>query len=268
MMIPVETVTRRAGGRVPVVAGNWKMNTALDEALELIEELIEPLDQLDGVECLICPPFVWLPLLYESVEGTSVKLGAQNLHWAEKGAYTGEISPTMLIEFCDAAIVGHSERRHYFAETDEIVNRKVKAALGHSLRPLICVGENLEQRDAGVALSHVAAQVRAALADVTNEQMADVLLAYEPIWAIGTGRAATPEDANTVIGAIRATVADLFGPVVAASQPILYGGSVTAKNIAALMAMPEPDGALVGGASLQADDFILIAQAVARARAG
>ena len=254
------------GKRVPVVAGNWKMNTTLDEALELIEGLIDPLDGLAGVECVICPPFIWLPLIYENIEGTSIQLGAQTMHWVDQGAYTGEIAPPMVAEFCSVVILGHSERRQHFGETDETVNKKVLAALAHDLTPIICVGENLAQREAGAALPFVAGQVRAALAGVPAEQVGDLIFAYEPIWAIGTGRAATPEDANEVIGHIRRQIADLAGADGAATLRIQYGGSVNAKNIASLMAMPEIDGALVGGASLQAPDFIHIAETAANAR--
>ena len=266
MTIPLDSVGRARRGRVPIIAGNWKMNTTLDEALELVEDLVEPLDELDGVDCLLCPPFVWLPLVYETVEGTSIRLAAQTMHWAEKGAFTGEISPIMVAEFCTAVIIGHSERRQYSGETDETVNKKVRAAVEHDLLPIICVGENLAQREAGETLPLVSGQVRAALDGLSAEQVAEVVIAYEPVWAIGTGRAATPEDANEVIGHIRALVAEGYGALAGATVRIQYGGSVTAGNISALMAMPEIDGALVGGASLNAADFIRIAEVAARAR--
>jgi triosephosphate isomerase len=263
MVIPVDAVGRVSRGRTPIIAGNWKMNTTLDEALELIEDLVEPLDALDGVDCLLCPPFIWLPLIYEGIEGTHLQLAAQTMHWAEKGAYTGEISPVMVAEFCTAVIIGHSERRLYFAETDEAVNMKVQAALAHDLMPIICVGENLAQREAGQTLDLVTGQVRAALAGLTPDQIAETVIAYEPLWAIGTGRAATPEDANEVIAHIRTVVAGDAGALAGASLRIQYGGSVTAANIKALMAMPEIDGVLVGGASLNAADFIRIAEVAA-----
>jgi triosephosphate isomerase (TIM) len=256
-----------AAGREPIVAGNWKMNTSQDEALELIEELIDPLDEMAGVGLVVCPPFIWLPLIYENTEGTSIHLGAQTMHWAERGAYTGEISPAMVAEFCTHVILGHSERRQLFGETDEGVNKKTRAALEHELIPIVCVGEDLEQREAGATLPLVTGQVRAALAGLTSEQVADLVIAYEPIWAIGTGRAATADDANEVIGAIRRQVATLHGDQAAAAVRLLYGGSVNGKNIDALMAMPEIDGALVGGASLNAGEFVRIAEAAARARA-
>jgi triosephosphate isomerase len=265
MMIPANSLTRPQSGRVPIIAGNWKMNTTLDEALELVEDLIDPLEEFDTVDRLICPPFIWLPLIYENIEGTGIQLGAQTMHWAEKGAFTGEIAPGMVAEFCTAVILGHSERRQSFGETDELVNKKVHAALAHDLVPIVCVGENLDQRDAGATLAVVTGQVEAALAGLTTDQVAELVIAYEPIWAIGTGRAATPEDANTVIGQIRRQVTDLYGAAGAAVR-IQYGGSVTARNIADLMAMPEIDGALVGGASLSAGDFVRIVEVAARAR--
>jgi triosephosphate isomerase len=263
MVIPVDSVGRRREGRVPLIAGNWKMNTSLDEALELVEELIDPIEAIDGIDCLICPPFIWLPLIYESIEGTGIQLGAQTMHWAERGAFTGEVAPGMVAEFCTAVIIGHSERRQHFGETDETVNRKVLAAVQHELLPVVCVGENLAQRDAGEALSVVARQVEAALDGLAADQVADLVIAYEPIWAIGTGRTASPEDAAQVIGHIRATIGDRHGPLAANGLRILYGGSVGPKTIAGLMAMPEIDGALVGGASLAAQDFIAIVEAAA-----
>jgi triosephosphate isomerase len=265
-MIPLSAVTRRKPMRVPIVAGNWKMNTTLDQALKLIEDLIDPLDDLDGVDRIVCPPFTWLALIYEYLEGTSIQMGAQTMHWEEQGAYTGEVSPVMVAEFCTAVILGHSERRQYYAETDETVNKKVHAALAHDLLPIICVGENLGQREAGDALPHIGRQVHAALAGVAADQMSDVVIAYEPIWAIGTGRAATPADANDAIGHIRSEVRGLYGDAVADALRIQYGGSVNAGNIADLMAMPEIDGALVGGASLKAADFVRIAEVAARQR--
>jgi triosephosphate isomerase len=266
MVIPVESIGRQRGGRTPLIAGNWKMNTSLDEALELVEELIDPLEEIGGVDCVLCPPFVWLPLIYENDEGTGIQLGAQTMHWAEKGAFTGEIAPGMVAEFCTAVIIGHSERRQFFAETDEAVNRKVQAALNHELLPIVCVGENLAQRDAGETLSFVGGQVESALAGLSADQVAELVVAYEPIWAIGTGRTASPDDANEVIGHIRRLVGERFGGLAANGLRILYGGSVNPKTIDGLMAMPEIDGALVGGASLAAADFIAIVEAAARAR--
>lgn len=267
-MIPLDAIGRASHGRVPIIAGNWKMNTTLDEALELVEDLVDPLDELNGVDCLLCPPCIWLPLIYETTEGTRIHLAAQTMHWAEKGAYTGEIAPAMVAEFCTHVILGHSERRQYCGETDETVNKKVRAALAHDLVPIVCVGEDLTQRETGAALSLVAGQVRAALDGLAAEQVADIVIAYEPIWAIGTGQAATPKDADEVIGHIRATITETYGALTGAAVRIQYGGSVTAGNIAALMAMPQIDGALVGGASLNAADFVRIAEVAAGARAG
>jgi triosephosphate isomerase len=264
MVIPVESIGRQRRGRTPLIAGNWKMNTTLDEALELVEELVEELEAVEGVDCFLCPPFIWLPLIYESVEGTRVQLGAQNMHWAEKGAYTGEIAPGMVAEFCTAVILGHSERRQYFGETDAAVNQKVRAAIAHELLPIVCVGETLAQRDAGETLPFVAGQVEAALNGLTAEQVAELVIAYEPIWAIGTGRTASPEDAGEVIGHIRRLVGERFGGPAAGALRILYGGSVTPRTIDGLMAMPEIDGALVGSASLIAPDFIAIVEAAAK----
>ena len=252
--------------RTPIVAGNWKMHTTLDEALELIEDLVDPLDELDGVDRFVCPPAIWLPLIYENVEGTAIQLAAQTMHWQARGAFTGELSPIQITEFCAGVIIGHSERRQYFGEDDESVNKKVLAALAHELLPIVCVGERLDQRDAGEAIPFVTGQTRAALAGVSASQAAEIVIAYEPIWAIGTGRAATPDDANDMIGAIRRQVAELHDDATAATIRIQYGGSVTTKNIADLMAMPEIDGALVGGASLNAGDFVFIAETAAQAR--
>ncbi|MCC6628126.1 MAG: triose-phosphate isomerase [Chloroflexi bacterium] len=265
MVIPIESIGRQRGGRTPLIAGNWKMNTSLDAALELVEDLIEPLEATDGVECVLCPPFVWLALVYETVEGTPIRLGAQTMHWAEQGAYTGEIAPGMVAEFCSVVILGHSERRQFFGETDETVNKKVHAAIAHELLPIVCVGENLAQRDSGETLAFVGSQVQAALAGLTDDQVADIVIAYEPIWAIGTGRTATPEDANTVIGHIRQLIRESFGALAANGVRLLYGGSVTAQTAPGLMAMAEIDGALVGGASLKAPDFIAIVEAAASA---
>jgi len=265
MVIPVQAVERSSAGRRPMIAGNWKMNTTLDEALELIEDLVDPVEAAaDQVETIVFPPFVWLPLVYESVEGTGIHLGAQTMHWADKGAYTGEVSPAMVAEFCTAVIIGHSERRQHCGETDEMVSKKVQAALAHELLPIICVGENLALRDAGETLPFVAGQVETALAGLSADQVADLVIAYEPIWAIGTGRTASPADANEVIGAIRRLVRDRFSPLAANGLRLLYGGSVTPKTIAGLLAMPEIDGALVGGASLSAPDFAAIVEAAAR----
>ncbi len=253
--------------RTPFIAGNWKMNTTVDEAVDLVDAMADDLEDVEGdVEIVLCPPVISLPTLAEEFEDSSFGFGAQNMHYEDQGAFTGEISPVMLEDYCDYVILGHSERRQYFGETDELINKKVKAALKHDLIPIVCVGETLAQYEAGQTETVVTTQVKGVLAGLTDEQMEDVVVAYEPVWAIGTGRAATAPGANGVIGLIRRTVAALLGPGVAEGLRILYGGSVTAKNIAELMAQPEIDGALVGGASLKAEDFVKIVQETARVK--
>jgi triosephosphate isomerase len=245
--------------RTPFIAGNWKMHKTVEEAVALIRELRAALDGLTGCDVAVCPPFPTLAAAREALIGSAIRLGAQNMHWEEQGAFTGEVSPPMLQDLCDYVIVGHSERRNVFGETDEMANRKLLAALAHGLRPILCVGENLQQNQAGETGAFVGRQVRAAFAGVTAEQALRITVAYEPIWAIGTGVAATGEGANaTVGGAVRATLAELYGDDVAAALRIQYGGSVKPGNVAEFMAQPEIDGALVGGASLRAADFAAI----------
>jgi triosephosphate isomerase (TIM) len=242
--------------RKPILAGNWKMNKTPAEAAEFVKALGSQVAPYSQVETVVCPPFVALPAVVEALRGAPVGVGAQNLHWAESGAFTGEVSGAMLAGWVEFVIIGHSERRQFFAETDEMVNQKLKIALGHSLRPIVCVGENLEQNEAGLTDSLVSAQVRAAFAGLTAAQAQGVVIAYEPIWAIGTGRNATPEVANRVCGSVvRAAIADLYGKAVAEAIRIQYGGSTNEKNIGDLMSMPDIDGALVGGASLKLDGF-------------
>jgi triosephosphate isomerase (TIM) len=253
-------------GRQPIVAGNWKMNSTLSEAEALAESLDRPLSQLSGVQTVLCPPFISLAAVIEVVAGFNVAVGAQNCHFEPSGAFTGEISPTMLADLgCRYVILGHSERRTLLGETDDLVLRKVRAALDAGLTPIVCVGENLAQNEAGATVEVVEGQVRAALQATTPEEVARLVLAYEPVWAIGTGRAATPEQANATIGAIRGTVAGLAGQASAGALRIQYGGSVSRDNAGALFAQPEIDGALVGGASLKAQDFVAICQAAAHA---
>jgi triosephosphate isomerase len=235
------------------------MNTTLDEAVALAGALRGALDAVDGVEPVVCPPFVWLTAVAELLRGSSIGVGAQNLHWEPKGAFTGEVSPVMLAPFCRYVIVGHSERRQHFGETDESVNRKVRAAIGHGLSPIVCVGETLAENEAGRTFEVVSGQTRAALADVPPTDR--LVIAYEPVWAIGTGRAATAEGAAATIGDIRRILGQLWGGQVAARLRIQYGGSVTPANAAELFAQPEIDGALVGGASLKAPDFTAIVRA-------
>ena len=241
--------------RKPIIAGNWKMNMTPAEAEVLVSALL-PLVRDAACEVVVCPPFVDLYAVSRLVAGTNVRLGAQNVHWAAKGAFTGEISADMLSAFgVGYAIIGHSERRQYFGETDEGVNARAKAALAAGITPIICVGETLEQRESGVTDALVSAQAKAALAGMEMEQAASVVIAYEPIWAIGTGKTATAQDANATIGVIRRAIAGAFSDAVADAVRIQYGGSMNPKNAAELMAMPEIDGGLIGGASLKAEDF-------------
>ena len=242
--------------RTPMIAGNWKMNKTADEAIDLVEEMLDDLEALDGVDVVICPPFVALYPLTDLVEGSTIFLGAQNMHQSDAGAFTGEVSPLMLETMCDYVIVGHSERRQYFGETDEAVNEKVRAAYAHHLVPILCVGESAAQRQAGETQTIVGLQLAAALHSLPPHQAREIVIAYEPIWAIGTGVACAAEDANVTIGYLRGQLRQLYSPVVSGAVRILYGGSVTPKNIDELMRQPEIDGALVGGASLKADDFV------------
>jgi triosephosphate isomerase len=247
--------------RTPVVAGNWKMNTTIEEALALVDAMLPALQEVSGVERIVCPPFISLAAVAERLRGTDVHVGAQNAYAEPKGAFTGEIAPGMLAGLVDYVIVGHSERRQYFGEDDALVNHKVRAALEAGFVPIVCVGESLEQHERGETDAFVASQVRGAFAGIGD--LGTVVIAYEPIWAIGTGRAATPEGANATIALIRATVGDLAGPAVASALRIQYGGSVTADNFAAFIAQPDIDGALVGGASLRPDQFTAIVRLAA-----
>ena len=240
--------------RKPIIAGNWKMNKTPSEAVELINEL-KPLVADAQATVVVCPTFVCLPAAKAALEGSNIHLGAQTMHFEPKGAFTGEITAEMLKEVgVEYVIIGHSERRQYYAETDETVNKKVKAALAAGLIPIICVGEFLEQREDGVTAEVVSMQTKLALKDLTPEQVASLVIAYEPIWAIGTGKTATSQDANETIGVIRAAVREVFGSA-ADEVRIQYGGSMNPKNATELMAQPEIDGGLIGGASLKAEDF-------------
>jgi triosephosphate isomerase (TIM) len=241
------------------MAGNWKMHKTVGESLELVKELLAGLGSLSDREALICPPFTALYAVRGLLDGTSLALGAQDLHHEAQGAFTGAISPTMLRDVgCQYVIIGHSERRQFFGDDDAVVNRKLKAALAHGLRPIVCVGESKPQRDGGQAEAIVTDQVRAGLAGLSGEQLADLVIAYEPIWAIGTGDTATAADAQAMHAAIRATLGELFGSTVADALRIQYGGSVKPDNVDELMAQPDIDGALVGGASLKAESFLRI----------
>ncbi|NPA92327.1 MAG: triose-phosphate isomerase [Chloroflexi bacterium] len=250
--------------RTPFVAGNWKMHKTVEEARLLVSEMLDGLQAVAGVEKVLCPPFTGLLPVAAMLAGTDIGLGAQNMHWEEEGAFTGEVSPRMVAEFAQFVILGHSERRAYFGETDETVNKKVHAAFKHNLTPIVCVGETLEEREAGQTEAVIRRQVEGGLAGLTSEQVASLVLAYEPVWAIGTGKAATPEEANRVVkDVIRGTLAALFGEETAQAVRVLYGGSVKPHNAAEFFAQPDIDGALVGGASLKADQFVAIAQAAA-----
>jgi len=247
--------------RIPFVAGNWKMNTTATEAEQLVFEMLEKLDTLEGVEKVLCPPFVSLVAVNMMLRDSSIKLGAQNMHFETEGAYTGEISPPMLSELCEFVILGHSERRWYFGETDEIVNKKVKAALANKLQPILCVGERLAENEAGKTEEVVNRQVTAALNSI--EPVSNLVIAYEPVWAIGTGKAASGEQAAATIQFIRGVLAKLWNKSIAQDLRILYGGSVNSANIAEFISHPEIDGALVGGASLKAEEFVSIVEQIA-----
>ena len=241
--------------RKPIIAGNWKMNMTPGEAEQLVMELI-PLVRDAKCDVVVCPPYVDLPTVAALIVGTNIALGAQSIHWAPKGAFTGEISADMLQAVgVTYAIVGHSERRQYFGETDETVNKRAKAALTANITPIICVGETLEQRESGVTDVIVSKQTVAALAGIEAADVERVVIAYEPIWAIGTGKTATADDANATIKVIRNAIMGVYGETVAAKVRIQYGGSMNPKNAGELMAMPEIDGGLIGGASLKSEDF-------------
>ena len=241
--------------RKPIIAGNWKMHKTIAEALEFVNEVKDRVNN-DKVEAVICAPFTLLKDLKQATKGTNIKIGAQNMHFEEKGAFTGEISPLMLKELdMDYVVIGHSERRQYFNETDETVNKKVLKALEVGIDPILCVGETLEEREAGNTKDVCKVQVEKALENVSKEDLAKVVIAYEPVWAIGTGKTATSEDANDVIAYIREVVANLYGEL-ANEVRIQYGGSVKPSNVAEIMNQSDIDGALVGGASLEANDYV------------
>ena len=248
--------------RKRIIAGNWKMHKTLPEAVSFVEEvkqLVPPAEQIDSV---ICAPFLFLDRLVQNVQGSDLKIGAQNMHFEDKGAFTGEISPVALKDIgVTYVIIGHSERREMFAETDETVNKKVHAAFKHGLIPIVCCGETLEQRESGKTNDIVGAQVEKALAGLTAEQAKQVVIAYEPIWAIGTGKSSTAEDANEVCSHIRSVIANLFSPEVAQAVRIQYGGSVKPENIRQFLAQEHIDGALVGGASLDPKSFLQLVEA-------
>lgn len=245
--------------RKPIIAGNWKMNMTTKEASELVDALKKELSDVRDVEIVVCPPFTALRDVGHVVNGTNIHLGAQNMYVEEKGSYTGEVSPLMLRDLdCRYVIIGHSERREYFGEDNELINKKVRMALSCGLSPILCVGERLDERKAGREKEVVYEHVVNGLANLSKEDMMRVVIAYEPVWAIGTGVTATPEDANEMHRFIRKTLARLYNQELAEDIRIQYGGSVKPENISALMAESEIDGALVGGASLDAKSFIKI----------
>ena len=249
--------------RLPLVAGNWKMNTAVPQSIELALAIRDGWHDTENVEVALLPPFTSLWPVHEALDDSPIVLGAQDIYWESAGAYTGEIAPGMVAGWCRYALIGHSERRRLFGESDEDVNRKVRAALGAGLRPLVAVGESLEEHEAGNTEAVLNRQVPAAVAGLDEAQGMELVVAYEPVWAIGTGKTATPEHAQASCALIRRVVAAALGTAVAGALRVLYGGSVTAANAEALLGQEEVDGALVGGASLVAEDFLSIVRAAA-----
>ena len=250
--------------RKAIIAGNWKMNKTATEAGLLLDDLI-PLVKYAGCEVVVCVPFTDLKTAVDKCAGTNVHVGAQNVHFEKSGAYTGEISADMLVDLgVEYVVIGHSERRQYFAETDETVNKRTRAALAAGLKPIVCVGESLTQREQGVTEELVRMQVKIALKDITAEEVKNVIIAYEPIWAIGTGRTATADQAQEVCAAIRKVVGELYGADIAEGMTIQYGGSMNPANAAELLSKPDVDGGLIGGASLHAGKFCEIVEAATK----
>lgn len=254
--------------RIPLVAGNWKMHMSVADARHLVSEMVPGLQSKIGVDKVVCPPYTALLAVASLLEGSDIHLGAQNMYWEAAGAYTGEVSPKMISEFCEYVILGHSERRAYFNETDQDVNRKVQAAFDHGLTPIMCVGETLEDYESNRTFDVVFRQVNLGLSGIEFElgesKFPNLVIAYEPIWAIGTGRAATPQDANRVIAeVVRTALTELYGNNIAQKIRVLYGGSVNGENAKDFFVQSEIDGALVGGASLKATEFIQITNAAA-----
>ncbi|MFE0503854.1 triose-phosphate isomerase [Peribacillus butanolivorans] len=248
--------------RKPIIAGNWKMNKTLSEATAFLEEVSNLIPKQDLIESVVCAPALFLDQLVQAAKGTDVKIGAQNMHFEESGAFTGEISPIALADLgVSYVILGHSERREMFNETDEAVNKKAHAAFANQLTPIICCGETLEQREAGETNDFVGSQIEKGLAGLSDDQLKQAVIAYEPIWAIGTGKSSSAQDANEVCAHIRSVVADKFSNEAAAAIRIQYGGSVKPENIKEYMAQPDIDGALVGGASLKIDSFLQLLEA-------
>ncbi|WP_337017574.1 triose-phosphate isomerase [Oceanobacillus massiliensis] len=248
--------------RKKVIAGNWKMNKVSSEAAQFVDDVVGKVPDSDQVEAIICAPFLYLSSLVEKTKGTKVQIAAQNMHFEDNGAYTGEVSPVMLKDIgVSHVVLGHSERREYFAETDETVNKKTHAAFNHGLTPIVCVGETLEQREANETMSHVGSQVEEALRGLSDEQVTNTIIAYEPIWAIGTGKTASSEDANEVCAHIRQVIKKATSEDIAEKVVIQYGGSVKPSNVDELLAQSDIDGALVGGASLEAESFLQLVEA-------
>ncbi|WP_078429937.1 triose-phosphate isomerase [Alkalihalobacterium alkalinitrilicum] len=248
--------------RKPIIAGNWKMNKTMGGALQFVDQVKGNVPSSEQVDSVVCAPALFLDALVKSVEGTELKVGAQNMHFEESGAFTGEISPVALADVgVNYVIIGHSERREMFNETDETVNQKVKAAFSHNLVPIMCCGETLEQREAGQTNSLVGEQVQKGLASLTEDQVNQVVIAYEPIWAIGTGKSSSAEEANETCAHVRKVVAEMYSQEIADAVRIQYGGSVKPANIAEYLGQSDIDGALVGGASLEADSFLQLLEA-------
>ncbi|MGF1467259.1 MAG: triose-phosphate isomerase [Sandaracinaceae bacterium] len=248
--------------RRPLVAGNWKLHLGVDASVALARDVAEGTAATSGVDVIVAPVFTSLRSVHEALADSRVGLAGQDLHWEDQGAFTGEVSGPLLRDVgCTAVLIGHSERRQLFGETDEGVRRKVRAALGHDLQPIVCVGETLEERDAGATEATCLRQLDAAIGELTAEELGRIVIAYEPVWAIGTGRTAAPDDAQRVHARLRRQVEERFGPGAAAGLRILYGGSVKPANASALMAEADIDGALVGGASLDSASFLAIVQA-------
>lgn len=248
--------------RKKIIAGNWKMNKLRGEAVELVKELVPLVEGIDAVDIVVCPVYVSLPAVYEIIKDTNIELGAQDCFWEDSGAYTGEISAPMLKDVgVKYVVIGHSERRQYFCETDEWVNKKTKAALKAGLTPIVCVGERLEEREAGKTIDVISGQLEGGFSGFEKAEIEKCVIAYEPVWAIGTGKTATPEQAQEVHSFIRGWLAEKFGKDVSEKIRIQYGGSVKPANAKSLLSQPDIDGALVGGASLKAQDFAEIVKA-------
>lgn len=248
--------------RKNIIAGNWKMNKVLSEANQFVADVVGKAPNDDKAEAIVCAPFPFLASLVDKTKGSSVKIGAQNMHYEDNGAFTGEVSPVMLKDLgVSHVVIGHSERRELFAETDEIVNKKTHAAFNHGLTPIVCCGETLEQREANETMNHIETQIKEALKSLSDNQIADTIIAYEPIWAIGTGKTASSEDANEVCAYIRNVVKEITSQETAEKVIIQYGGSVKPANVEELLSQSDIDGALVGGASLEADSFLQLVEA-------